>query len=377
MPDRSGTGSLKWERYRGTDVLPMWVADMDFPSPQPVVDALQARAGHAVFGYTLPDEGVVSVVRDYLRGEHGLETEKEDLLWFPGLVPALNAAARAFAKRGEGILSCTPVYPPFLSAPKFQERSLQTAMLRESEDGYRVDFEALEAAVTPDTRVFFLCNPHNPVGRAFSREELEGLLRFCERHDLIVVADEIHCDLLLDGDEHVAFLSLPGARERSIALYAPSKTYNLAGLACSYIVAPNAELRNRFARAARGLITEVNAMGYTACEAAYRSGGDWLQALRALLRRNRDRVYAVVGEDLPKLRLRPMNATYLAWLDVRALGLEQPATHFEEHGVGLSDGALFGTPGWLRLNFGCPPGILEEGLRRLKSGYDAALKDGR
>ncbi len=350
----------------------MWVADMDFPSPPAVIEALKARADHAVFGYTQPTKGVVAAVQEYLRADHALEVKAHALLWFPGLVPALNAAARAFAKTGEGILTSTPVYPPFLSAPAYQDRVLQVAPLRETADGYAFDFDALEAAVTESLRIFYLCNPHNPVGRVYTRDELEELLAFCTRHDLVVVADEIHCDLLLDGARHTSFLTLPGAVERTIGLYAPSKTYNLAGLACSYIVAPEARLRNRLSEASRGMITEVNCMGYTACEAAYRDGDAWLKALLPVLESNRDRLYAFVRERLPKIRMKPMSATYLGWMDVRELALAEPATHFEEHGLGLSDGALFGTPGWLRINFGCPPAMLEDGLARLEAGYHAA-----
>jgi len=341
-PERSGTGSLKWEKYAGRDILPMWVADMDLPSPPSVIEALHARVDHQVFGYTLQHDGVVSAVQDYLKRYHKVEVEGAALLWFPGLVPALNTAARAFAGQDEAVMTLTPVYPPFLSAPVNQSRIVQPVSLAESDDGYTIDFEAMEAAVTEKTKVFYLCNPHNPVGRVYKREELEGILRFCEKHDLIIIADEIHCDLILDeGLEHISMLSMPGAKERTVGLYAPSKTYNLPGLACSYIVAPDRKLRSRFQRAAQGMITEVNCMGYIGCEAAYRSGQDWLNDLIVLLRANRDRLYAFVEEACPKIQLRPMQSTYLAWLDVRQLDLKDPVAHFEAHGLGLSDGRFF------------------------------------
>lgn len=374
LPDRSGTGSLKWEKYVGRDILPMWVADMDLPSPPAVVEALRARVDHGVFGYTLPNEDVVSSVRTYLASYHGLEIEPQELLWFPGLVPALNTAARAFAEEGGAVLTCTPVYPPFLSAPENQARVVQTVPLVLADGRYTFDFEGLEAAVTPDTKLFYLCNPHNPVGRVFSRGELETLLRFCGKHDLIVISDEIHCDLILDeGLKHVSFLGLPGARERAVGLYAPSKTYNLPGLACSYIVAPDRQLRARFQKAARGMITEVNCMGYTGCAAAYRHGAEWLEAVRGLLRINRDSLYAFLATECPEIQIQPMEATYLAWMDMRALELKDPVAHFEAHGLGLSDGSFFGHAGFLRINLGCPVVTMEEGLKRLKRGYDAAL----
>ncbi len=377
--DRRNTGSLKWMKYGQRDVLPFWLADMDFPSPPAVMDALRKRIDHGVFGYTIPAPEFEQPVLRYLKTSLGVESSASELIWMPGLVPALNTAARAFAGPGEAIMTATPVYPPFLTAPDFQDRRLISVLLRErTEDGrYTFDFSAMEAAVTPDTRAFYLCNPHNPVGRIYSREELVSLLDFCEKHDLVLVSDEIHCDLLLDPKQaHLATLTLgERARQRTVALYAPSKTYNLPGLACSYIVIPDAKLRGRFKAAARGMITEVNCMGYTACAAAYEKGGAWLSALLEQLRANRDRLSAFVHSECPRLRMTPLDATYLAWLDARDLDLENPASHFEAHGLGLGDGVNFGTPGWLRFTIACAPSLLEEALKRLKVGYDAATAE--
>lgn len=374
-PDRSHTGSLKWKKYGDRDILPFWLADMDFLSPPAVTEALRERAGHGVFGYTIAVPDYEEPVLRYLRREHGIEASARELVWMPGLVPALNTAARAFAGPGEAVMTCVPVYPPFLSAPDYQERKLVTVPLRCDEGRYTFDLPAMEAAVSPAVKVFYLCNPHNPVGRAYSREELLAILEFCEKHDLVLVSDEIHCDLLLEPEvAHVPTLALgERARKRVIALYAPSKTYNLPGLGCSYIVVPDPRLRGRFERAARGMITEVNAFGYVACAAAYEKGGAWLEALLKVLRANRDRLAEFIASECPKIGLSQMEATYLAWLDVRPLGLEKPAAHFETHGIGLGDGVNFGTPGWLRLTIACPPGLLERGLERLKAGYDAAL----
>jgi cystathionine beta-lyase len=374
--DRAGTGSLKWEKNTGPGVLSFWLADMDFTSPPEIVEAVQKRAAHGIFGYTIPAPEYEEPVLAYLRNQHKIEATAEDLVWMPGLVPALNTAARAFCGPNETVMTCIPVYPPFLSAPNYQERILCTAPLRVMEDGrYTFDFEAMEAAITPEVKVFYLCSPHNPVGRTWSREELVAVLDFCERHDLILVSDEIHCDLLLDDAPHHASLALSEkAKERTVALYAPSKTWNLPGLACSFIVIQDAKLRNRFKRAARGMITEVNCVGYTACAAAYTQGGPWLQQLLAVLRANRDRLAAFVTAECPKISMTPIESTYLAWLDVRALGLEAPMSHFQQHGISLGDGANFGTPGWVRLTLACPPTLLEEGLKALKRGYDGALK---
>lgn len=371
-PDRSGTGSLKWGKYAGRDVLPFWVADMDFVSAPEIRDALAARARHGVFGYTLPPEDTVSAVVDYLRRDHGLAIQPSWIVWLPGLVPALNTAARAYAAEGESILTCVPVYPPFLTAPGNQGRRCARVPLKVADGRYTFDFDAMEAAVRPDTRVFYLCNPHNPVGRVFTARELETVVAFCRRHGLILLSDEIHCDLVLDDSvRHIPTLALGGVEDRTVTLMAPSKTYNLPGLACSFVIIPDPRLRARFERARSGMITEVNCFGYAGCAAAFRHGGPWRRELIEVLRANRDRVYAFTKEEMPALRLLPMESTYLAWFDVRPLALERPDAHFEQFGVGLSDGGPFGTPGFLRLNFGCPPARLEEGLARMKRAYDA------
>ena len=366
VPDRVGTGSLKWDKYAGRDVIPLWVADMDFRSPPAVVDALRARAEHGVFGYTVPYTEVVQETLAYLQRAHGLEASPDWLVWLPGLVPALNVACRAFGEPGDEVLTCTPVYPPFLSAPGFSDRKRVTVPLLSNGSGWDVDWEGLERAVTPHTRLFILCQPHNPVGRVWREEELARLVDFCEEHELILCSDEIHCDLILDDVPHVPTLSLGlSAHQRTITMLSPSKTYNLPGLACAYAVIPDDGVRAAFKRAARGIITEVNAFGYTGCAAAYQHGEPWRQELLNYLRGNRDLVYRFAAERLPGVKLQPMEATYLAWLDVRGLELDNPVKFFEDAGVGLSNGNDFGAPGFVRLNFGCPRARLLEGLERM------------
>ncbi|MGJ3243344.1 MAG: MalY/PatB family protein [Opitutales bacterium] len=374
LPDRSGTGSLKWEKYAGRDVLPFWVADMDFLSPPPVIAALEARARHGVYGYTQAPGEAVDAVLGYLRNRHGLEVDPAELIWLPGLVPALNVVARAFGDPGDGILTATPVYPPFLSCPGNQGKRLQAVPLREADGRWTFDWPAMEAAVTPQTRVLLLCSPHNPVGRVWTGTELEAVRAFAQKHDLIVCSDEIHCDLILDPErKHRPFAGLSAdARARSINLFAPSKTYNLPGLACAFAFIPDRGLRLAFKRALQGLITEVNAFGYAGCTAALTEGEPWRQALLTVLRKNAARVRARVEDLRLPVRTWPVEATYLAWIDLRALGLEDSVGHLEAHGIGLSDGRSFQAPGFVRLNFGCPPAHLEEGLRRLAAGLQAA-----
>lgn len=366
LSDRRGTGSLKWDKYAGRDVIPLWVADMDFQSPPVVTDALRRRVEHGVFGYTIPYDDVVTATLEYLKRAHDLTVEPDWLVWLPGLVPALNVACRAYAGPATEVLAFTPVYPPFLSAPAFAGgQAIRIPLLHNGDAGWGIDWTALDGAITPTARLLLFCHPHNPVGRVWSRAELERLLKFCITHHLILIADEIHCDLILDRATHVPLLALPDAETCTVGLYSPSKTYNLAGLACAYAVIPDEHLRRTFKRAARGMITEVNAFGYAACAAAYRQGEPWRQALLSYLRENRDLLATFVQKRLPGVSMTPLQATYLAWLDVRSLGLDEPTAFFEKAGVGLSNGADFGCPGFVRLNFGCPRAVLHEGLERM------------
>jgi cystathionine beta-lyase len=372
-PDRRGTGSLKWERYPGRDVLPMWVADMDFKSAPEIIAALEERAAHGVFGYTIPPKSTVEATIAYLADKHGCTATAEQIVWFPGLVPALNVACRAFVQPGEEVLTCTPVYPPFLTAPDFAGVGLRTVELVENDGVWDIDFDGLENAVTARTKLFILCNPHNPVGRAFPETTIARLAEFCRRHNLVLISDEIHCDLVLDDIPHTSGLKFAGPDGPPVvAMFAPSKTFNLAGLACAFLVIPDSATRRTFQRAARGLITEVNAFGYAGCETALRHGWPWRDQLLDVLRANRDHLENFVASSLPGIRTWHVEATYLAWLDARQLALPKAAKFFEDHGVGLSDGVPFGAPqGFLRLNFGCPQTQLDTALNRMAEAVAA------
>jgi len=376
--DRRGTDSIKWGKYAGRDVLPLWVADMDFAAPPPVIDALQKRIAHGVFGYGHPWPSLVESVLAHLEGEYDWAIEPEWIVWLPGLVSGLNVACRAVD--GE-VLTATPIYPPFLSAPRFSGKKLNRAELACTDGRWQWDKIALQNASTTATDLFLLCHPHNPVGRCWNEEELRDLAAFAEQNDLIVCSDEIHCGLVLDADKrHIPFASLsPDAAKRSITLMAPSKTYNIPGLGCAFAVIPDPALRHRFLRAMDGIVPHVNVLGLAACEAAYRDCGEWHGELIAYLRVNRDRVAAATQGDFLRgavngqkgAKMSHVEATYLAWIDVRELGLANPAAHFEAHGLGLSDGADFGAPGWLRFNFGCNRATLDEALERFAAGCQA------
>ncbi|MGH8021105.1 MAG: MalY/PatB family protein [Opitutaceae bacterium] len=369
LESRHGTDSQKWQKYRGRDVLPMWVADMDFHSAPEIVEALRERAGEGVFGYCRPKDSTIGAVLAYLRRRVDWEVQPDWLVWLPGLVPGINLACRAVGKAGDAVLTLTPVYPPFLSAPKLGGRRLLTVDLVLREGAWQIDWEKLENAVTPDTRLFLLCHPHNPVGRVWRRAELERIGEFCLRHNLVLCSDEIHCDLILDDVTHVSTATLsPALAERSITLHAPSKTYNIAGLGCSYAVIPDSRLRNLFKHAGFGVLAETNNFGYTACEAAYRHGESWRLALLDRLRANRDIVESAVNDgSLPGISMAHIEATYLAWLNVASLEIPDPVAFFEESGVGLSGGAAFGDPRHVRLNYGCPESTLQEALARMSA----------
>lgn len=376
-PDRRGTDSQKWQKYAGRDILPLWVADMDFPSPPAIVSALQARVAHGIYGYARPVGSTVDAFVNAMAHRHGWRIDPAWLVWLPGLVVGLNVTAQAFASAGEEVLTLTPVYPPFMSSPRNSGRSSTQVPLRLEAAARRwaIDWEALERAVTPKTKLFFLCNPHNPIARVWRRDELVRLGEFCVRHDLVLCSDEIHCDLILDDLPHIptAVLGDEIAR-RTVTLMAPSKTYNVPGLGTSIAVIPDAALRAKFVRATAGIVAEVNALGYVACEAAYRDCEPWRQELLQVLRGNRDLLLNFAARELPGLIVEaPIEATYLAWLNVSALKLTDPIAHFEHHGVGLSDGTFFGMPrgSHVRLNFGCTRATLTEALARMKRAVTA------
>lgn len=376
--DRAGFSSAKWNRYRGRDILPMWVADMDFRSPPAVIDALRERVEHGVFGYTdVPDE-LVEAVLEWLGARFKWAVAPEWLVWLPGLVTGINVACRSAGEEGGDILTTTPIYPPFLSAPRLAGRNTARVPMVRSGRRWEMDFDRFEAALGPDTRMHLLCNPHNPTGRVFSRDELERMCEACLRADALVCSDEIHCGLVLEkGAEHIPAASLDAdIADRSITLMAPSKTYNIPGLGCSFAVIPNDQLRRRFLHTMSGIVPHVNALGYTAANAAYRRGEAWRLALVEYLRANRSLVEQEIGA-MPGLDMGHVEATYLAWIDARPAGIERPVAFFERAGVGLSDGAGFGGKGFVRLNFGCPRPILRKALRRMSDALAGRGTAGR
>jgi cystathionine beta-lyase len=357
--------SIKWNRYAGRNVLPLWVADMDFVAPPAVLEALHRRIDFGAFGYSHAWPSLLEAVVTHLESEYAWSITPDWVVWLPGLVTGLNVACRAV---DGGAFTATPIYPPFLSAP----RNLVTAPLQLLDGRWQWNFSAVEAALTPATRMFLLCHPHNPVGRAWEDDELREIAALAERHDLIVCSDEIHCGLVLDDHRrHRPFAALGAdCSRRSITLMAPSKSFNVPGLGCAFAVIPDAALRRDFVAVMQGIVPHVNTLGLVACEAALRDGGAWRLALIDYLRGNRDLVAAAVA-TMPGLKMTRVEATYLAWIDTRESGIEAPQRFFEAAGVGLSAGADFGLgnlySSFVRLNFGCPRATLDAALERMQT----------
>jgi len=369
--DRRGTDSVKWQAYG--QALPLWVADMDFAAPEPVVAALRRRVEHGVFGYPVLPAELREVIREWLRRRHGWEVEPEAISFQPGVMKGVNLVARAVGQPGDGILVQPPVYPPFFDVPPNCGRHLQVAQVLPVDGRYEIDFDALEAAVADRTRLFLLCNPHNPLGRAFRRAELEQMADICLRHDLIICSDEIHSDLVFRGHRHVPIASLSTeVAQRTVTCFAPSKTFNIPGLAFSVMVIQNPELRRPVETVGAGIVRGSHLLGYTAALAAYRDCEPWLEALLRYLEANRDYLVDWLHRRLPRLTLPTPEATYLAWLDCREAGIPaglSPHRFFlDQAAVALNDGAAFGPggAGFVRLNFGCPRATLTEALEQME-----------
>jgi len=368
--DRTGTSSVKWDRYEGRDVLPFWLADMEFACAPAILKAMEERLRHPIYGYSTPSKELYDAILTYLREEKGVPAEAEWLVWLPGIVPALGAFCRAYTRTGDGVMYSTPVYPQFPANPvNSRMRPVNVPLLREGMN-YSFDWNGMRNAA-PAARLLMLCNPQTPVGKIHSREDLERLAEFCERNDMLLCSDEIHCDIVLEpGMKHTSILAIERARERSILLMSPSKTFNTPGLFFAFAAIPNTPLREAFKRVLRGSYEWVNIFGMEAARAAYAECGEWRAQLTGYLRGNRDFMRSFVKTNLPELTMGPCHSTYVAWLDARSLGVEKPAKFFEEAGVGVSDGADYGESGMIRLNYACPRAMLEAGLRRMQTAVE-------
>ncbi|HSA96928.1 MAG TPA: PatB family C-S lyase [Acidobacteriota bacterium] len=380
--DRCGTESLKWVYPRKVlkveDAIPLWVADMDFESPPAVIEALKRRVEHGVFGYPLVPPSFYQAAIDWLKRRHGWEVEKKAMAMTPGIVPALNYAVRAFSRPGDPVIIQTPVYHPFYYAIENNGRRVIRNPLRFDGRRYTMDLDDLRTKIDRPGRMLILCSPHNPVGRVWRREELEELGRIAVERDLVVIADEIHHDLVYRGHRHHVFAALaPELAQQTVTCIAPSKTFNIAGLTTAAVVAANPDLLQRFKdEAERAGFDLGNALGIVAFEAAYRHGEAWLEELLVYLERNIDAMETFLADRVPGVRLVRPEGTYLTLLDARGIGLEAAKLNdffLKTCRVYFSDGTIFGQEleGFVRINFGCPRATLVEALERIEQAVKA------
>lgn len=368
--DRRNTQSDKWGKY-SDDVIPMWVADMDFASPPAILSALHERVDHGVFGYSHASQMLADSILAHCQQHYRWSLESNQLVYLPGLVCALHLSVRTFSEKGDGIVVPGPVYYHLTKAAHFADRKIIPVNMVLEEQRWVPDFNEFEqACAQSNSRMILLCNPHNPGGTVYTREELLKIQELAEKYDLVVVSDEIHCDLILsESATHVPFASLNlDAANRCVTLMAPSKTFNIAGLGFAFAVIQNKALRQQFVSARAGLIPEPNLMGLTAAHAAYSHCQEWHRELIRYLRRNQELIAQKLDNTV--LRRCQAEATYLDWIDVSALQLDNVHRFFQDAGVGISDGASFGNPEFIRLNFGCPYNVLDQALTRMVEAID-------
>ena len=387
--DRKNTSSIKWsirmddkgERVpMRDDDLPFWVADMDFPNPPEIREALKKRIDHGFFGYTSAPTELNNEIVKRMKRLYDWEIQPEWILYNPGMVMFLGAVTQALTDVGSGILMDTPVYGPFLSRPQHYQRFAQKVpMIRVDDDAqtfhYEIDFDAFERAITSQTQMYYLCSPHNPSGKAYSREDLERLADICLKNNVIIASDDIHCDLMLGNSQHIPIATLsPEIAHNTITMLAGTKTYNMAGLACSVAIIPDDEKRQKIAEFSWGSGYHVDTLAYEALLAGYRDCEDWLDQTRAYITENRDHAIEYLRENLPMIKSTIPEATYLLWMDFSAINLPEKyssMTEFfaQEAGVIFSPGSFFGNnlDSYVRMNLACPRGLLMQGLERVSN----------
>ncbi len=383
-PQRTGTRSVKWDLlksiYGSEEVLPMWVADMDIAVPDSVKNALVDRAEHGIFGYTVTDKAISDSVISWLERRHGWKIKPSWLLYSPGVITSLHMAVQVLTEANDKIMIQTPVYPPFYDLVEMHDRQLVKCPLKLKEGRYEVDFDAFETSLSQGVKALILCNPHNPVGRVWTEEELRKIGQLCLKHNVLIFSDEIHADVVYPGHTHVPIASLSDEiNQITITCMSPTKSFNLAGLQVSYLITPDKHKREKIDHFFHKQgIKMINTMGITALEAAYNEGEDWLEQLLRLLDGNRQLVEKAF-DNRDEINVIPAEGTYLIWLDCRSLNMSQEELKRfmqEDAKVGLNDGASFGKDGegFMRINIACPRATVEEGLNRILSALDARKK---
>ena len=376
--DRNGSHSIKWDLF-GDEVLPLWVADMDFASPPEIISALKTRLDHPIFGYQSEDKELSEIICRWVFSHHGWQIKPDEVLLIPGVVAGFNWAVHSNLEPKDSVIFQTPVYFPFYRISENNHVNQITVPLENSDHGYKIDFDAFKEKITENTRMFILCNPHNPVGRVFRKDELEQLGEICLAHDILICSDEIHCDLTYPGNTHIPIASLSNElAENTITLMAPSKTFNIPGLEFSFAIVQNENLRKKLENSRNGILGKPSILAQTAAKAAYTFGNDWLNCLLDYLDQNRQLVFEFLKTNIPGIKMHFPEGTYLAWLDCSNLDLpESPFKYFLENAkVALNDGAMFGTDSgkFVRLNFACPKSTLSEALINMANAINKEQK---
>jgi len=368
---RKATGSLKWDRYQDTDILPMWVADMDFEVCQPIQDAIKKRIEHPVYGYTVAPKSLDRAIIAFLDEHHGWKIQAEWLVYLPGVVTGLAVACRAFCEDGDDIMVNPPIYHHFHHSHEDKRQQLVKVPLHKKDNRWTYNIEAMRAACHPKMTMLLMCSPHNPTGTVFTKSELQQVAMMCAEHNMTMISDEIHCDLVIDRSvKHIpTAVACPEYADNIVTVMSGSKTWNIAGLNCSFAIISNEKLRQQFVKATQAIVPGVPPLAYVATEAAYRDGEQWRQQLLTYLADNYQTLSDAMTR-LPGLKLQPIQATYLAWIDASELAMDDTQGFFEKHGVGLSSGEQFGQPQFLRLNFACPRAVLNQVIDRM----EAAIK---
>jgi len=367
-PERQSTHAYKWEKYKGTDILPMWIADTEFECAAPILNALHERVNNGLLGYTLPAHATpaIEAVVKWCRKQYDWNIEPEWIVWTPGVVPAFNVAIQAYTSVDDSVIVQTPNYPPLLAAPAINGRKALEVGTVEDNGRWTLDFEQLEhQASLPEAKMFIMCNPMNPVGSVLTQTELNKIADICERHNVVLCSDEIHCDLILDDIKHLPASAHKKLETSSVTLMAASKTFNVAGLGTSFAIIPSAKLRSAFHRASRGIVPWVNVMGLVATQAAFEQCDEWHKAQLDYLKNNRDYLVTEINR-IDGLRVIAPAATFLLWVDATGLNVKSTQRWCEEKGIGPSPGADFGNKQFFRLNYGCSREYLEEAIAKLR-----------
>ena len=384
LTQRNHTASLKWDGIESIfgvkDALPMWVADMDFMAPPSVLEALQKRIAHGIFGYSLQTDSYFQAIIDWMKRRHQWDIEKDWIVYTPGVVPALSMIVQAFSDPGDKVIIQTPVYPPFYQVVKNHGRELIENPLHLVDGEYTMDLAQLEAQIDDRVKMLILCSPHNPVGRVWTKEELVPLSELCARRNILVISDEIHADLLFDKGSHTPYAVLSEeARNQSIICTAPSKSFNIAGLHTSNMIIPNPDIRSKLVEELQKYaLGSISPFGLIATEAAYNEGEEWLDECLLYIQGNMEYVIHYIKEHIPELQVTMPEATYLLWIDFRKLGMsseELSSFMLNKARIACNNGIAFGqtAEGYMRMNVGCQREIVEEAMQRL----DKAMQDWR